>query len=119
MVPFGTSANAVLLRLPCVNRPNEGGPPTIPGTGAPPLTCSGMPAKTRVLVGVIVFSVEPETDTPSIMAPTASLFSVPTQKRPQCCSALKPICGPMKLLRVSNTPPPTEELLKLTGGGRP
>src|SRR5579863_602357 len=120
MVPLGTTTSAVLLRLPCANRPNEGGPPGIPVTaGAPALTFSGMPAKAMVLVGVTLFTVEPETDTCSIMAPTATLLSSAAQKDPQCFSALKPICGPMKSLRIANEPEPAEELLKSTGGGRP
>ena len=64
-------------------------------------------------------SVEPETDTCSIMAPTASLLSFPTQKGPQCFSALKPNCGPMKSLQIVNAPEPDKVSLKLTTSGRP
>src|SRR5579883_400774 len=120
MLPLGKTANVVLLRSPCANTPNAGAPPAPRATGAAALTTvSGIPANARVVVGLVVKTLEPDTDARSIMAPTASLFSLATHQGPQCCSALNPICGPMKLLRMRNESKPATELVKLTGVGRP
>src|SRR5579864_6927067 len=118
MSPLGTAANTTLLRSNCANRPNDG--PPVPATGAPPLgASSGIPARGNVKVGVVVLVVTSDTDARSIIAPTASLFSLVTQYRPQCCSALKPNCGPMKSLRILNVSKPDKVLVKSVGNGMP